>query len=196
MRNGSRTTWERAAAASRGRPRRRRLAILLGCVAALILSAPPAANAGQAPPSKGQQGLKRLWSEYPLNPAPTTTPRPKTTATRPPTPAAHPPPRPRPEPRAGGGSSSAAPALIGAALALAAAIVAVTVVVARRRGGSMARIVRRLLRPQPGRASPAAGQPTGSETTVERLQSYHVERSSEMHREQQGDPAVASPAET
>jgi len=60
----------------------------------------------------------------------------------------------------------------------------------------MARIVRRLLRPQTDRTSGAAGQPTGSETTVERLQSYHVERSSEMDREQQGDPAVASPAET
>ena len=53
----------------------------------------------------------------------------------------------------------------------------------------MPRIVRRLLRPRPGRASPAASRPTGSETAVERLQSYHVERSNEMDKEQQGDAA-------
>src|SRR5206468_1948254 len=50
--------------------------------------------------------------------------------------------------------------------------------------------------PRPGRASPAASRPTGSETAVERLQSYHVERSNEMDKEQQGDAAVASAHET
>ena len=56
----------------------------------------------------------------------------------------------------------------------------------------MGRFVRRLLRPDPGREPRDTSQPSGAEATVARLQSYHVERSSEMEREQHGDPTGAA----